>query len=274
MPDLDRSQFIVGTSAWGSRITVRAAIRLGADLVAAGFTRFDSAPTYGSAYAHFALDRLAQQTGAVLTVDTKYGQLNERNPRGLAKKILRAPSPGAFAAALWQHSTADRMADAFWQPARMIDAFDRARRDLQHTAPGVFYFHAPPRPVLGPDTAAISEYIAARGATLGLSDPTPEDLEWLRDHPAQRLTVLVEVETLKRHFDVIRDLGNVDIRVHGVFRHRAPPESGDTVSFRRIVEQFFVGHTQRKFVIGVNSSRSVERLARLASETGSAGLFG
>jgi hypothetical protein len=61
MPDFDPAQFVIGTSAWGSRIPVSRAVSVGAALVDAGFARFDSAPTYGSSYAHYALNRLADK---------------------------------------------------------------------------------------------------------------------------------------------------------------------------------------------------------------------
>ena len=41
MPDFDPAQFVIGTSAWGSRIPVSRAVSVGAALVDAGFARKD-----------------------------------------------------------------------------------------------------------------------------------------------------------------------------------------------------------------------------------------
>lgn len=279
MSDLDPSQFIVGTSAWGSRITVGAAVRLGAQLAAAGFTHFDSAPTYGSAYSHIALRRVAEKTGTAITVDTKHGQLNERNLRGLAKKLLRAPSPGALISSLWQHPTTDRSADEFWSAERMYESFAKSRRDLAGTTPGVFYYHAPPRPVLGDRTAEISARLAEQGAVLGLSSPSRADLEWLGANPDQRLVVFLDSEELVRHYDIIGTLAKVDIRVHGIFRNRAAHLSGRAETnaagqnFEAIVKDMFVGTPRHKFVIGINSQRSADGLSEIAATRGSAAFF-
>jgi len=189
MPDFDPAQFVIGTSAWGSRIPVSRAVSVGAALVDAGFARFDSAPTYGSSYAHYALNRLADKTGVEITVDTKHGQLNERSLRGIGKKIFRAPSLGALASSFWQQPSRDRMSENFWATDRLMQVYLMSRRELNHAKIDVFYYHAPPMPVLGPEFSAFQDILASQGATLDIAEPMMEDLLWLRRHPERRMVV-------------------------------------------------------------------------------------
>ena len=228
MPELEKEQFVIGTSGWGSRIPVSGAVRLGINLIESGFSQFDTAPTYGSSYAHYALRRLADRTGNRLTIDTKYGQHNELGLRGIAKKLLRAPSPGALAGSFWQHEIQDRGSDPFWSPDRMFAAYSKARQQLGDAPVGVFYFHAPPRPVLGPDTPALYKRLEGEGVRLGLSNPTETDLAWLSAHTNLRFVVLMDILELQRHYDLVQSIENVDVRVHGLFRQR--PDTDKTVA--------------------------------------------
>ena len=193
MPDLQPAQFVVGTSAWGSRQSIPNALRVGKSLVAAGFTRFDTAPTYGSGYAHHVLARLNAAAGAPLTIDTKYGQLNELSPRGLAKKLLRAPSPAGFLRSLWQQPTADRHDPAFWTDDRFLAAHGQSRAELPDADIDVFYYHAPPVGVLGASTGAVRDVLAERGTRLGLAEPCADDLVWLDAHPEEELVLQIPV---------------------------------------------------------------------------------
>lgn len=257
------------------------AIELGGNLVEAGFHRFDTAPTYGAAYAHYVLNRLADRVEPALTVDTKHGQHNELGLRGIAKKLLRAPAPGAFADAFWRHRVRDRTTDEFWAAERMFAAYVKSRKQLGDAAVGVFYYHAPPRPVLGPDTADLYQRFAGEGVRLGLSNPTEADLAWLRANTDVKLVVLMDILELQRHYDLVRSIENVDVRVHGLFRQPAGTTNSDgaksdaagVISVAQIVEDYFVGHPDRKFVIGINSQRSLDRLRDFVESPGNATYF-
>lgn len=270
MHKLDQSQFVIGTSAWGSRIPVSRAVKLGTELVANGFHHFDTAPTYGSSYAQYALNRLAQQVAATLIVDTKYGQLNELDARGIAKKLLRAPSIAGLAGSFWQHSVRDRTQEAFWDPDRVFEAYTKAREVLRHTTVGAFYYHAPARPVLGTNTFNLCNRLNAEGVRLGVSNPVKKDLVWLSENADSHLVVLMDIHELQRHYDLVRSFENVDIRVHGLFRDRQDAHNRDApnvVPIAQIIEEYFTGQPNRKFVIGVNSQRSLERLLQFVDSS-------
>lgn len=262
MHKFEKSQFVIGTSAWGSRISVSRAVKLGIALVENGFHRFDTAPTYGSSYAQYALNRLARRVAPTLIVDTKYGQLNELNVRGLAKKLLRAPSIGGLIGSFWQHDLRDRTTDAFWEPDRVFDAYTRARRQLGPVTLGTFYYHAPARPVLGPQALDLSDRLRAEDVSLGVSNPVEKDLVWLSENADRHFVIFMDIHELQRHYDLVRSFENVDIRVHGLFRDRPDAQNGSVglVPVAQIIEEFFAGRPDRKFVIGMNSQRSLSRL--------------
>ena len=68
---LKKENIIVGTSAWGSRISFRSSVLIGEKLIDNGFSNFDTAPNYGSGLSHHILNHLANKK--TIIVDTKFG---------------------------------------------------------------------------------------------------------------------------------------------------------------------------------------------------------
>ena len=95
-----------------------------------------------------------------------------------------------------------------------------------------------------------------------------EDLVWLRRHPERRMIVQVRFVEFMRHYELIRELENVDVWVNGVYRDQAEIREGlgiNSARFHRIIADYFVGHVTRKLIIGINSHVSVCRLQALVS---------
>ena len=58
---MNQSQIKIGTSAWGSKISIKDAINLGLNLTNFGINHFDAAPNYGSGYCHYVLNELGKK---------------------------------------------------------------------------------------------------------------------------------------------------------------------------------------------------------------------
>ena len=69
---MNKSQIVLGTSSWGSKISFKDSIKLSDDLLKFEINHFDTAPLYGSGYSHYILNKIAEQNN--ISVDTKYGQ--------------------------------------------------------------------------------------------------------------------------------------------------------------------------------------------------------
>ena len=124
-------------------------------------------------------------------------------------------------------------------------------------------------PVLGPEFSAFQDILASQGAILDIAEPMMEDLLWLRRYPERRMVVYIRFVEFMRHYELIRELENVDVWVNGIFRDQAEIRGGlgiNSSRFHRIIADFFVGHVTRKFIVGINSHVSVCRLRTLVSE--------
>ena len=69
---MKKSQIIIGTASWGSKINFSKSIDIGNKIISMGLNYFDTAPNYGGGYSHYILNRLAKSND--IFVDTKYGQ--------------------------------------------------------------------------------------------------------------------------------------------------------------------------------------------------------
>ena len=84
---MNKNQIIIGTSAWGSRISFKQSLNIGNKLIKMGINKFDTAPHYGSGYAHHILNFLSKENQ--IEVDTKYGDILTPNVREIVKRIYR-----------------------------------------------------------------------------------------------------------------------------------------------------------------------------------------
>ena len=264
-------QIVVGTSAWGSRIPVRRALSLGRALLGHGIRRFDTAPTYGSGYAHYILNRLAYGEKTRVVVDTKYGHLNEFGLRGWAKKILRAPSPQALCNACWQHETTDRDAPGFWAATRILSAFDRARKDLSSCEIDAFYLHGPPetaiRSALGSsEVLDVCEGLKTCGTILGIAEAN-YDIGFLATIPGERnLRVQTGLFDFLQNRAAFEQNSRTEVHINGLFRDRNRVEEELKLSSGEvdaILSSWLAADQSRRVVIGINSMRSVERAIAL-----------
>ena len=84
---MEKNQFIIGTSGWGSLISFNKSLGIGQKLISRDFNSFDTAPNYGSGYSHQILNILSKEKQ--LLVDTKYGDEFTFSTREILKRIYR-----------------------------------------------------------------------------------------------------------------------------------------------------------------------------------------
>jgi len=84
---LEKRQFIIGTSGWGSHISFNKSLDIGKKLISIGFNSFDTAPNYGAGYSHQIINKLSEDQQ--LEVDTKYGDEFTFSTREILKRVYR-----------------------------------------------------------------------------------------------------------------------------------------------------------------------------------------
>ena len=85
-------KIIVGTSAWGSKISYSKSFEILEELLDSGFVQFDTAPNYGSGYSQNIINSISKK----LIVNTKFGQKMNLSFKEIFKRIYRFNNLNAF----------------------------------------------------------------------------------------------------------------------------------------------------------------------------------
>lgn len=274
--DESTSRLIIGTASWGSKVSVGHAIDVGLELVESGFTHFDTAPTYGAGYAHLALRRIATRSFKPISVDTKFGQLNDRSPRGFAKKLLRAPNLTALSNALRRDERTDRDSAEFWIAQRCVDSLSRSMDDLSPAVTKRVYLHSPPVAVWASEYKALREAIEMRPnacrLTVGISEPVRADLEALIEgFDSKRVCVQLTLRQLLENLERLASTENLDLCINGLFRDQAycAMQLGlDERALQREVASVLKAQPTWKVIVGINQPHNVKRLSQVAEDWG------
>ena len=144
---MKKDQIIIGTSAWGSRISFKDSLNIGTCLIEMGIKEFDTAPHYGSGYSHHILNILAKVNK--IEVNTKYGDTLSPNIKEILKRIYRYNDLKSFKNSFkyLEFSKIKRFKKSFWNVNNIDENLDLYLQTAKGLAKTLF-LHSPPKDIL------------------------------------------------------------------------------------------------------------------------------
>ena len=260
---MEKGRIIVGTSAWGSKISYRKSIAIGKKLIDQGFNHFDSAPNYGSGLSHQILNHLAYKNK--IKVDTKYGDTFVVNLREILKRIYRFYNINTFIHSFnyLDFKNSKRNIDCHWNLQNLNNSISQFKKDLGKCKMNTIYLHGPPFGII--DIQYVDKFIEMIEKKMlhsGISWPNKNDLEILKESSAS-LQLQVSINFFYNHKKfILRNFENVSIA--GLFKKVDNEKLGDEsiIYFMDELSEIFSDKKNYNLIIGINSDNSINNLLR------------
>ena len=259
---MKKSQIIIGTSSWGSKINFNKSMDIGNNLALMGLNHFDTAPNYGSGYSHYILNELGKRK--TVLIDTKYGQNINLSLKEITKRIYRFINLKSFQQSLKyiKFNKSERNNQNFWEIEKLEFALNSLSEDLKYCEIKAFYLHCPPYGVLNSRyLERFINFLNKKKIVPGISGPDIRDLELLiKNFPFIRLQFSIENFWNIRE-KIIKKIDNINI--NSIFKKL----NKDKISDMNIKKEFWKNfakildeNNNYKVVLGINSYKSVEKL--------------
>jgi len=260
-----KSQIIIGTASWGSKINFNKALEIGNSIVSIGLNHFDSAPNYGSGYSHHILNKLGKEKD--IFVDTKYGQDIVLSSKEIAKRIYRFTNFKLFKQSFRyiKFNNQERNNKNFWKIEKLEQALNLYSKDLNNCKIKTFYLHCPPYGILNNEyLEKFFNLLNKKNILPAISEPDTKDLDLLvKNFPNIKLQFSIESFWDSKD-KIIKKIDNLSI--NSIFKKLKQ----DRISDINIENKFWKGfikilddNNSYKIVLGVNSYKSIEELKRI-----------
>ena len=214
---MNKSQIIIGTSSWGSKISCNNSIDIGKKLYFIGLNYFDTAPTYGGGYSHYILNKLALKNKVM--IDTKYGQLVSLSFKEISKRIYRFINFSSFKKSFEtvSYKTDQRNLKDFWNIKNIDKHFDSCKENLKNCEINTFYLHNPPFGILNKSyLQELHDLMKSKNVILGISGIDMNDLDLIiNNFPSIKLQVSLDFFFSSRE-KIVKNIQNLN--VNGLFR--------------------------------------------------------
>jgi aryl-alcohol dehydrogenase-like predicted oxidoreductase len=259
---MNQSQIKIGTSAWGSKISIKKAITLGNKISNINLNHFDTAPNYGSGYSHYVLNNLGKRKN--ILVDTKYGQNIRLSLKELTKRIYRFKNFKSFMQSFKniKFNNYERNNEKFWNINKIEKTFNSINIDLNYCKIKSFYLHSPPYGILTKKyLEEFSDFFIKKKIFPGISDPDTKDLMLIIEN-FPTINLQISLNTFwKNRKDLIYNMEN--IHLNSVFRKL----NNDQIISNNIDSDFkdeFLEILKKKknykIILGINSNHTLEKL--------------
>ena len=260
---MKKDRIIVGTSAWGSKISLRNSFLIGKKLINNGFNHFDTAPNYGSGYSHQILNQLANKK--IIYVDTKFGDKHFLNLREILKRIYRFHNLRSFVNSFnyLEFKLPFRSSQFSWNLVNLENSIRKFENDLSNCKIKTIYLHGPPLGII--DIQYIEQFIAItkrKRLLSGISWPNKNDLETIKGFSSS-FQLQVSINFFHQHKEFI--LSNFEnVSIAGLFKKVRNEKLGE-VSIKYFMDELseiFSDKKKYKLTIGINSENSIDNLLR------------
>ena len=262
---MNQSQIKIGTSAWGSKISIKDAINLGLNLTNFGINHFDAAPNYGSGYCHYVLNELGKKKE--IFVDTKYGQDINLNLKELAKRIYRFKNFKSFKHSFQniKFNKNERKSENFWRIDKIEKSFSTFNTYLKNCKIKSFYLHSPPYGILNKKyLEEFSNFFIKKEILPGISDPDEKDLSLIIE-TFPKLGLQISLSTfLTNRNNLINNMENINI--NSIFKKLKNDKLFKNKKNHVFKDEFLnVLNSKKTFkiIIGINSNNSFEKLKNI-----------
>ena len=135
------NKIIIGTSAWGSKISYSNCYLILEKLLINGFDQFDTAPNYGSGYSQNIINSASIKKK--IKVNSKFGEKMKLSLKEFLKRIYRFDNFNAFLNSnknLINYSFQNKQ---FWLVSNIEKNFIQIKKDLSNCLIQNFFLHSP-----------------------------------------------------------------------------------------------------------------------------------
>ncbi len=260
---MKKENIIVGTSAWGSRISFRSSVSIGEKLIDNGFSNFDTAPNYGSGLSHHILNHLANKK--TIIVDTKFGDKYYINLREIIKRIYRFYNSETFIKSFnYLNFKLPVRDDEFsWNLLNLKNSISNFENDLNKCKIDTIYLHSPPLGIIDMEYIERFNAITKEKKFLsGISWPNKNDLETIKEF-SSFFKLQVSLNFFYQHKEFI--LSNFEnVSIAGLFKKVRNEKLGNDsiIYFMDELSEIFYEKKKYKLIIGINSENSIDNLLR------------
>ena len=258
---MDLSKIIIGTSAWGSKITFKDAIDLGSRLIDIGLESFDTGPHYGSGYAHHILNELNNKKK--LTIDTKFGDTCNYSLKEIFKRVYRYNSFNNFIKS-FQYLEVRRnikLNKEYWKIDNILKTIKFFQSDLHNANLNTIYLHDPPENLITRDyLIKLQNNLIRNNLRLGVSTPNIRDFNLVQDE-FSNINLQISYNFYQLYKDKIKNNKN-KIYINSLFKN-TDYKSNEYVELdfiNGIIQNLSNLNINFKLIIGINSKKSFYKL--------------
>ena len=262
---MKKSQIIIGTASWGSKINFSESIDIGNKIISMGLNYFDTAPNYGGGYSHYILNRLAKSNN--IFVDTKYGQEISLNPKEIVKRFYRFTNFKSFKQSFKyiQFDKTQRNSESFWSIQELEKHLNLFREDLKCCEIKTFYLHSPPYGILNRNyLEKFNNFFEDKKILPGISWPDIKDLDLLLNNFPD-IKLQLSIDSFWNSKDkIIKKIKNLNINsIFKKIKNNKILDINYKNKFRKDLIQILDNNDKYKIVLGINSNESVEKLKKI-----------
>lgn len=264
-------KIVLGSSAFGSAVPPAESSRLLEQAFKAGISRIDTGPFYGSGFAPGLIAKAIAAGGFKVKVSTKFGSFREPAWRMLLKRAMRARSLGDLSLKLGpSYSNQARLDASWWTAEKQAANIEYALAPLRATEIEYLFTHGAPGALSEANLLAMQRKLSSLGSSkIGICSPPDDQLPKLIGQASTAVACLqIHFSQLLKAHAQLAGSGFESIWVHGVYS----PAPGDSIADLAAREAFcrdaVAAIPQLKFVVGIKSDRSLERLAKFSDSLG------
>ena len=266
---MNKSQIVIGTASWGSRINFKESMQVSASLLELGINHFDTAPLYGSGYSHYILNKIGKQNN--ILIDTKYGQNTHLNWRELFKRFYRFINFKTFKYS-FKHIRFNkhvRLKKDFWDIQKLNNAYNLFSDELDKCKISTFYLHGPPKYILDYKYLQnFSAFCSTKNVIPGICGPDQENLDMLIEKfPNIKLQMPIEFFWKNRE-KILKSSNKIDI--FRIFKKIINDRKNNQYNLKKFWHEFLniiETNSKYKLVLGINSKNSIEKLRKIIENT-------
>lgn len=260
---MKKNQIIIGTSAWGSRISFKHSLNIGTCLIEMGIKEFDTAPHYGSGYSHHILNILAKVNK--IEVNTKYGDSLSPNIKEILKRIYRYNDLKSFKNSFkyLEFSKIKRFKKSFWDLKNIEENLDLYLKDLNKCRVKTLFLHSPPKDILNKTyLELVNSYLIKRNIKFGISWPNHSDYEFLLSEFPNLILQISLNYFLKNQKKIVENFKFVYI--NSIFKNSIDLKKNKSTktSLKNYLHDIEIPDNY-KIIIGINSKKSVEKISQI-----------
>tara|TARA_B110000285_G_scaffold234989_1_gene314076 strand:+ start:2441 stop:3241 length:801 start_codon:yes stop_codon:yes gene_type:complete len=249
-------KIIVGTSAWGSKISYSKSFEILEELLDSGFVQFDTAPNYGSGYSQNIINSISKK----LIVNTKFGQKMNLSFKEIFKRIYRFNNLNAFFKSnlnLINYSFQNKK--KFWLVSNIDKNFIEIKKDLRNCVIDTFFLHSPLKEIISDQfLMEFINFCNLNNVVPGISNIQDDIFLYLISNYRNIVFQMPLTQYLKYEEKIERNQNT--IHINSIFRSKYLQNKISVKNYEIAIFEYFKNKHNIKLVLGINSNRSMKSL--------------